>query len=243
MSHQRTLIEICEPLFLTLCEERRLARSGLAPNYDQTRNNLRDRLRECGKEAVENDLRMAWKQAEPALRCFLDDMLESLGGEWPREWEKRRLAEEDPFDIRAGREAFFATYLEPALEAAQTRRTDEGIQVLEVLYACLLFGFVGSYQTNPTGLAELKARILVHVQGRFGQPARQKLTPQAYEHTLDDKLDIETKPAMWGLGALTALFVLVFFLFGGWRYANATKELNADVNKILQSERLKRGNP
>ena len=251
--HNKRLFEICEPIFLGVCEAHRLAQAGIALNCERVRDDFLDRLADCENGALRVIGESLWKQrVEPALRCFVDSMVENGAASIAQEWRKARLASEEPHKITAGDSAFFTSYLIPSLEAAEKLKlnpamrgrglgrkaeaepdiSDELSQELEVYYACLRLGFIGSYAKREGDLAMLTSRLGKFVPLISARTANNKVTEQAYKSTLTDTLTVAVKPSVWGLALLTIMFVLFFFAFVGWKYHRATGDLVGAVNSI-----------
>lgn len=227
------LLDLCEPLFLRVCETTRLAKGGALLNFAQAQADFKKTLAACRQEAVNEGMRAAWEHIEPPLRCFVDSMIENGAPDLTSDWANARLAAEAPYLISAGETAFFATYLTPDLSAGRDGRTDQNEQYLEVYYACLQLGFTGMYRRNPQQLAGIKVQVEQGVPTLLNRTARAKITPQAYEHTIVKRLDLDTRPAFWGVLVLTVFFLVVFFWFVGWNFNQSTKKLDAAVSAIL----------
>jgi len=230
---QKTLLQSCEPLLVGVCEWNRLARAGVILTVDQVRADLRSRFKECGELAAEAGLSRGWASVQPALLCFADSMVENLPvTSLSKEWAKHRLADE-AHGIATGESAFFSSFLLPHLAELGRLKTPELVQTTEVYYACLQLGFLGSYGNKPAELARLKSSMAIYLGNLHGRTSRDKITPDAYEHTIKKAIDVDTKPAFWGLTLLTLVFAVAFFGYVGFLYNGATKSLHQSVNTIL----------
>jgi len=237
-SREVRLLDLCEPLFMAVCEVRRLAKAGIGLDFTQARADMRRVLKESSQKCLQEGFRGEWQMVEPALRCFADSLVENLGGEDATEWARNRLAAEDPFGIPDPESAFFSDYLLPALERTKRSKHDKDVQVLEVYYACLQLGFLGSYYNRPSELAQMKTSMAGFLPNFFARTARDKITPSTYDHTIRRRLEFDTKPAIWGLVSLTVLFLIVFSCFVRWSYHQATQSLNKSVGDIQKSGRI-----
>ena len=229
-----TLLQVCDPLLVGVCELNRMAKAGILLTLDQVRADMLLRFRDCSSQAAAEGLTRGWSKVEPAMRCFVDSMVENLPiAELKKTWGDHRLADEEPFGIAAGESAFYNDFLLPHLDELQRLRTPELIQIAEVYYACLQLGFEGSYRNKPQQLAQLKSTLAGYLRDLFLATAHDKITPDAYEHTIVKAIDVDSKPAFWGLAILTILFVVTFFVFVGLLYNGATKQLHQSVETIL----------
>lgn len=229
------LLDLCEPFFMRVCETTGLAKGGAVLSFSEVQDDLKRTLAGCKQQAMREGLRAGWEHIEPPLRCFVDSMIENGAPKLAGEWQQARLAAERPFLIGAGESAFYQTYLNPDLMAARAEHTDIQEQYLEVYYACLLLGFVGMHKRNPSQWQQVKDDLARAAPTLLSQTQLTRITPKTYESTIVKPLELDTRPAFWGVSVLTVLFLILFFWFVGWNFNHSTQLLDAAVSTILGS--------
>lgn len=228
-STELRIIDVCEPVFLYVCELNRLGREGVHQEFSAVRHRVNELLDQCQETAsVSNRLAAQWKEIEPALCCFLDSMIEDANLSCSREWAERRLAEEK-CTILSGDDTFFVL-LDDELEQKDTN--GEVRERLEFYYACLRLGFAGRYQDDPDQLNRYNQRVAGRVQHLLKKGVHDLFTPDAYEHTDRRPLNMDTAPAAWGVVILTGTFLIFFFVLIGFFYKSSARNLESAIETI-----------
>lgn len=231
------LVEICDPLFLTVCETERLAFSrGAFPAEEagQVQARIGKVLTDCQTQATRIGCRANWDRVEPPLCCFVDSMMEGLGGEFARAWGRNRIAV-TLHRIQAGDAAFHQIYLDPDLisaEASPRPLPDDLRQRLEVYLACILLGFEGSLRTFPLEIGKKRERLAYQVPEFLGGESKGKYTPETYERVLARKLQLDTAPAYLILVVVLVAFVGTYVFFTGKMYKDSVNDLNRAIQTV-----------
>ena len=237
------IVEVCEPVFLYLCELNRLRREGISGNssavkFGAVRHRIEKLLTDCEQAGrASNHLEQQWKAIERPFNCFIDSMVEDIFG--PRsgeeealpaamEWGEQRLAEQK-FGIVNGNNEYFK-YLQEDLGLKDN--DEDARERLEFHYACLGLGFVGKYQGDPDGLAVCKQEVAGRVQHLLRGGADVVFAPQAYEHVNPARLNLQPEPVIWGVVLVTVAVLLFFFVATAWLYKDSARGLEKAVQVI-----------
>lgn len=243
MAKEMRIVQVCEPVFLYICELNRLRREGIpatssAVKFGAVRHRIESLLAQCVESArTSNHLEQQWKDIERPFYCFIDYMVEEILGQRPGEdeplpaaveWADQRLAER--FDIVAGNTAF-VKYLQADLDR---RENDvDARERLEFYYACLGLGFVGPFQDDSAGLNACKQDVTGRVPHLLTKGADDQFTPHAYEHVNPARLNLEPQPLLWGVVIVTVVILLFFFIATGWLYKDSARSLEAAIQSII----------
>jgi type IV/VI secretion system ImpK/VasF family protein len=245
MPQEKRIVQVCEDIFLYLCDLNRLRREGIPANssavkFEVVYHRVKSLLTECQEKAeATNNLQEQWNKIERPLCCFLDSMIEEILGARDHEdalpaltdWIGARLAEEK-FAIVNGENAFF-NFLQADL--ALRGNDMDARERLEFYYACLGLGFSGQFRGNPDGLNACKQEVAARVQHLLNTGTDDRLvTPSAYKHNVTDNLNFEPAPVIWGVALVTAVVIVFFFVATSWLYKSAVSDLNIaikDINK------------
>jgi type IV/VI secretion system ImpK/VasF family protein len=225
------LLELCEPLFLKICELNRMARLGQSQHFLEARDEIKVLLDEIQQKAAgEVKLAAQAKKLELPLTFFVDSMISSSRLKFAAEWNDNRLAAER-YNELAGDDRFFEF-----LEETINDTSDEAAERLTVFYQCLGLGFVGSLVGQPDQLKAYMSKILPRTKHVMDLDSKARICPDAYNSV--DTRDLIEPPAS------RLVFVLILFLFlcvstmlalvG--MYANATDKMNSAVSEILKHE-------
>lgn len=169
------LLELCEPVFLKVCELNRMARLGVVQDYLEARSELEVLLDEI-QQRSSSDARLAAqaKKLELPLTFFVDSMIASSRLPFAVNWNENRLAKERHNRL-AGNDCFF-DLLQETLEDA----SDEASERLAVFYACLGLGFVGGMVGQPWELNNYMEQIAPRIRNLMDLDTRSRLCPEAY---------------------------------------------------------------
>jgi type VI secretion system protein ImpK len=223
-----TLLELCEPLFLKVCELNRMARLGAAQDYLEARPELKVLLDEIQQKSS-SDARLAAqaKKLELPLTFFVDSMIASSQLPFATNWNENRLAKER-YNELAGDDRFFDLLLETLEETS-----DEASERLAVFYACLGLGFVGAMVGQPQELKKYMGQISPRIRHLMDLDTKARLCPDAY-NCLDTRNLVEPPASPLVLVGILFLFLCVSTLVAYvGMYASATSQLNRAINTIL----------
>ncbi len=224
------LVDLCEPIFTTVCDLNRLGRAGARRAVEAVRNDVEAAFTEVGRAAARsNQMERQWKEVEPALCCFVDSMIENSSLSSAKEWRELRLAE-SRFKILTGDDAFFDDFLDRELEDGTAN--PEVVERLEVYFACLYLGFEGKYFGMPDQLQRVQAKVAGRVKQLLVAGRQGRVTPEAYEHLNETRLNLDSAPAMWGAGILSIFFLILFFVGTAFMYRQAMSGLTSAVTAI-----------
>jgi len=226
-----TLLELCEPLFLKVCELNRMARLGQSQEYADVRAEIKELLDNVQRKAG-TDARMK-EQADKLrmpLTFFADSMIASSKLKFAGEWHQNRLAKER-YNILNGDAEFFRL-----LEETVKDTTDEASERLTVYYACIGLGFVGALVVQPAKLKERMNEILPRIKPFMDLETKTHLCPDAYNYL--DARDL-TEPPGTRLVFVGILFLFLCFctmvVYVGM-YVTATGKLNGAIHDLLHQK-------
>jgi type VI protein secretion system component VasF len=239
------IVQICEPIFLYICELNRFRREGITEGsryvqYEAVHDRVESLLETAQKAAqASNRLRGQWNDIEKPLYCFLDSMIEDILGAregvealpCADEWSRNRLAEK--FEIVAGEDAFF-DYMDETL--AKRDNDGDARERLEFFFACLELGFMGKYKYGDAeGLADVLEKLAGRVQHLLRKGKDDLFTPETYEHTNTTSLTLEPQPVLWGVVIVTVFAVVFFFIATGHLYHLAADQLDQAIKTITST--------
>ena len=227
-----TLLELCEPLFVKICELNRMARLGQSQDYLDARSEIKGLLDEIQQKAsAEPRLAAQAKKLELPLTFFVDSMIGSSKLRLAPEWNANRLAAERYSEL-AGDDRFF-----DLLNETINDPSDEASERLAVFYTCLGLGFVGSLEGQPEPLKAYMGKITPRIRHLMNVDAKARLCQDAYENVNTTML---IQPPVNRLVPVLILFVflclstLVAYI---GMYVNATDDLDESIQKIMDYER------
>jgi type IV/VI secretion system ImpK/VasF family protein len=225
-----TLLELCEPLFLKICELNRMARLGQSQDYLEVRTEIKGLLDEIQqKGGADVKLAAQAKKLELPLVFFVDSMIASSRLKFATEWNASRLAAEKHNEL-AGDDRFF-----DLLDETLNDTSDAAAERLAVFHVCLGLGFTGSCAGQPDQLKQYMGKMLPRVKHLMDVDAKAQLCPDAYKY-VDTR--ILTEPPSKRLVLVLVLFVFLclstLVAYVGM-YANATDELNGHIKAILKN--------
>jgi type IV/VI secretion system ImpK/VasF family protein len=226
-----TLLELCEPLFLKICELNRMGRQGHRPDFLEARSEIKTLLDEIASPSGA-DARLAAqaRKVELPLACFVDSIIASSRLHFANQWRENRLAAEPKHNELAGDDRFFAL-----LEETLNDPGDDASERLAVFYVCIGLGFTGACAGQPEELKRHIVRILPRIKGHVDVDTRARLCPDAYKSVDTRNLVPEPAPA-----PVMALILFVFFSVATMiicyaMYVNATEDLFLAVKTLLQA--------
>src|ERR1039458_2229742 len=102
-----TLLELCEPLFLKICELNRMARLGQSQEYLEVRGEIKELLDDIQRKAgAEVKLAAHAEELKMPLTFFVDSMIACSKLKLKDEWQQNRLAKER-YNVLNGDSEFF----------------------------------------------------------------------------------------------------------------------------------------
>ncbi|MCI0365045.1 MAG: DotU family type IV/VI secretion system protein [Phycisphaerales bacterium] len=202
-----TLLELCEPLFQTVCRLNRSGRKGLNPNFHDERAKINALLSDMKARAQSTPgVADQYEKVELALIFFVDSMIAESKLGFASEWNAERLAENLHPPQLGGDERFF-----DLLDEALADRSHGASERLQVFYTCLGLGFTGFYAGQPEYLRRKMNEISSRLKGVSESELASRICPETYEHI--NTADLVEPPGVrlagWAI-AVAALIVIVF---------------------------------
>jgi type VI protein secretion system component VasF len=208
------LLDLCEPLFQSICRLNRANRKGSAPSYFVTSREIDSIFRQMSDEARKNaGLEIQYRSIEMPLMFFVDSVIAESSLPFAAEWDRHRLAYKQ--NELAGDQKFF-DFLEIALEEAKAKRTEGatngGDERLAVFYTCLGLGFTGLYAGQYEYVEKTMLELSPWVRKYVDTDDSALVTPDAYEHTSFLNFPLPVSDSLIPLSiVICGLFILV-----GW---------------------------
>lgn len=195
-----TVPELCEPLFLKICELNRMARMGQSQDYLEVRSEMKSLLDEIQQKAA-SDFKLAAqaRKLELPLTFFVDSMIASSKLRFAAEWNGNRLAAEK-FNELAGDDRFF-----DLLEETINDTSDEASERLAVFHVCLGLGFVGALAGQPDQVKRYMSTLYPRVRHLMDVDAKARLCDDAYKNV--DTRNLIEPPSN------RLVFVMILFVF------------------------------
>ena len=229
-----TLLELCEPLFVKICELNRMARLGQSQDHLEVRSEIKGLLEEIQQTAApDGRLAAQAKKLELPLTFFVDSMIASSQLRFAADWHENRLAKERCNEL-AGDDRFF-DFLQETLDDP----SEEASERLAVFYACLGLGFVGSLAGQTAELKGYMSQMANRLSHLMDRDTKARLCPDAY-NSVDTRNLIEpaSNPLVFVLILFIFLCVSTMVAYVGM-YVSATKQLDRAVNDILAHEKAR----
>jgi type IV/VI secretion system ImpK/VasF family protein len=226
-----TLLELCEPLFLKVCELNRMARLGQSQDYLEARSDLKGLFEELGQHAG-SDAKLAaqLKKLELPLIFFVDSMIATSKLKYADQWHQNRLAKEK-YNELAGDDRFF-----DLLEETLQDSSDDASDRLAVFYTCLGLGFVGACVGQPDQLKKYMSEIAPRIRHLVDVDRKSRLCPDAYK--VDTRILTEPPGSpMVLVGIIFAFLVLSVLAVYYGLYIKATNGLDRAVTANLSQEK------
>lgn len=196
------LLEVCEPLFQSVCRLKRMARAGHPVETDQVRMEIRKCFKEMQQAASESaDLLAQYERVELPLLFFIDFMIKESQLQLTSPWEELGIERNE----LAGDEKFF-----DLLDETLAERSEAADERLLVYNTCLGLGFAGIYIGQPEAIRTLMRRVGARLASSMDTDERAPVCPEAYEH-VDSRNFIES-PGMklTGIGVALMLLLIVW---------------------------------
>ncbi|MGN6366881.1 MAG: DotU family type IV/VI secretion system protein [Phycisphaerae bacterium] len=223
LGRQKTLLDLCEPLFQYICRLNRSARKGGNYELSQVQSEIHSLLTEARSKAVGANLSQQWEQVELPLIFFCDFMIKESPLPWAREWKELAFERKE----MAGDEKFF-DLLEETLKDRSPAANDR----LAVFYCCMGLGFTGWYTGQPEYLRRKMKEIAARLQAAGQFTETQKICPDAYEKV--DTRDLIEPPGtkLVGIGIALVGLLIVFFFTYGFLYHDSANALRRAFSTI-----------
>jgi type IV/VI secretion system ImpK/VasF family protein len=227
-----TLIELCEPLFLKICELNRMARLGQSQEYLEVRTEIKELLDDIQRKASsEVKLAAQAEKLKQPLTFFADSMIASSKLKFAGEWHQNRLAKER-YNVLNGDSEFFRL-----LQETNNDPSDEASERLAVFHICLGLGFVGALVVQPAKLKDYMNQIFPRIKHLMDLDPHARLCPDAYKFTDTRPLDrLPTHQVMLVLVLFIFLSLSSLVLYIGM-YMTATQEMDGAIKTIEKLEK------
>lgn len=228
-----TLIELCEPLFQSICRFNRAGRKGASIDFATIRSEVLGLFEEMKTRAgADFKLSEQYKKVDMPLRFFVDSMIAASKLPCAKQWHKQRLGLEH--DELAGEDKFYIL-----LEETQRDTGDDASERLAIFYICIgLGGLLGSYDATPENLRKIMQDIALRIRPYIEGDASARICPEAYEHT--DTRDLIEPPAgrVWLMVVIFAICALTA-LIANWRLSqNAKGDLESALDRIIEQGKI-----
>jgi type IV/VI secretion system ImpK/VasF family protein len=228
-----TPLELCEPLFLKVCELNRMARLGQSQDYLEVRSEIKGLFEDMSQRAgSDGKLAPQFKRLELPLIFFVDSMVASSKLKFADEWHQNRLAKEK-YNELAGDDRFF-----DLLEETINDPSDEASDRLAVFYVCLGLGFVGACLGQPDQLKGYMSKIAPRIRHLVDVDRKSRLCPDAYK--ADTRILTEPPSSRMVLIGIVFVFLVVAVLVVYYAmYAKATDDLDQAIRRIQSHEKVR----
>lgn len=164
--------------------------------------------------------------ARYCLCTFLDEVIATTPWGGGGEWANNSLLV--TFHNEAwGGEKFYALLKRVSEDPANN------VDLLELMYMCLAFGFQGRYRVLEGGrsqLEELRDRLYLTIRSQRGEPERE-LSPQ-WQGVHDKRMALTNWMPLWVGAAITAGALLLVYLGFSWALGRASDPVYAALHEI-----------
>ncbi len=220
-----TLVEICEPIFQSICRLNRLGRKGGRADYGVVRSEIKATFTEMRAKAdATPGMSGPYTEVELVLIFFVDSMIlnSKLGPGWkPLSNERGELGFEEKFwDM---------------LEDALKDPSDSATQRLAVFYVCIGLGFTGLYTGQPEVIRRKMLEISSRLRGMIDADQAARICGDAYEHV--DTRNLTQPPNRSLAGMVIALLALTAVLLIAYvqMFRSAAGNLGGSLDAIQKS--------
>lgn len=222
------LLDLCEPLFQTICRLNRMGRKGSSGDFSTVRSEV-ESLFEKMSTTANRDLALGeqYRQVEMPLIFFVDSMISESSLPFAQEWNRRRMAYAR--NELAGDEKFF-DLLDETLKDTRAGADER----LAIFYTCLGLGFTGWYTGQPEYLRKKMLELAPRVRNYVDADESALITPDAYEHTNSVNLPL---PVSASLVPLLIIVVGAFFLvetINFFTFRSLSREMAAALDTIIE---------
>jgi Type VI secretion system protein DotU len=202
-----TLLDLCEPLFLSVCKTNRAKRSGA--NLRESRAELEKIFAQMAAQAKpDRDLAGQYAQLEPVLRQFAG------------------------FPCPSDKQEFFAQ-----LDATLIDQTRAATYRLAIFYICLGLGFAAGHEKDPQFVEEKARRVYDRVREFLEYlDQKKKLCAAAYQQTNRRVLQRPVGRRLAGLGVAAAVLILIALAVNAVLYLDRTRGLNQMIDSVLSHD-------
>lgn len=222
-----TLVDLCEPVFVYLCQLNRAARGGAMLEMAQVRQEIDDILQEVRSRAnSDGSLAALYDDMELVMIFFIDYLLSASDSpfSFKEDWNDNRIAYER--SQQTGDKKFFEE-----LDRALADKGDRSTQKIAVFYTCLGLGMAGKYQGQPDYLKRKSSECGARLRNQMERGLNTKVCPDAY-YANTDNLIVKPGKSLWGLtiglvGMMIVLLVAYFAFF-----VTSSHGLSDDLKKI-----------
>jgi type IV/VI secretion system ImpK/VasF family protein len=226
----KSLIDICEPLFLYLCLINSEARSNNIQELtcEKVKEDIYLILEQiCNTSKDDSNLSRQFLQIELILLFFADSIIYNSKLPFTDQWALNRIA----YDKKemAGDKKFFdiaEKYLkEPTLDSYEW---------LKIIYRCLSLGFTGIYRGKPDKIKYLMERIHIRVPSIHKSEFNDKLFSDAYENVDMRNLRARKWLSPKRIAAIFTGLILIYLILSYFIYSSVSgKFLNLIKEVIL----------
>ena len=230
-----TLSDLCEPLFVCICQLNRMGRRGGLITYEDIRRRIESVFADMHNQASASaDLFDQFARIENPLVYFVDSWIAESHVPIAREWDQNRLA--FARGELAGDQKFFdlleETLGDPNVAAANER--------LAVFYTCIGLGFVGYLRDHPDELRLIMDRLARRIGASVDERQELALCPEAYQHVNREVLIEPPGPKLVGIGIGLMGLIVVLLITNVHLYRESSEELRNAVQTIVDEAKPSR---
>jgi type VI protein secretion system component VasF len=220
-----TLLEVCDPLFKYVCFLNRSARKGADLDSAQVESEVDAIFSTMRSTARSNPgLGDQYEKIELPLMYFVDNII--CTGTFPLAQNWNRIAYRR--EVYTGDDEF-GVDLEKALSEPESVSANER---LAVFYTCLGLGFAGGNYEDPTLRQQRMAQLARRIRSIMELEDRARITPQAYQYTLQDDLVPPPVGPVWKIGVALVGLVAVLIAVNAYAYLDDLRQLRDHLSQI-----------
>ena len=222
-----TLVDLCEPIFVYICQLNHAARGGALLEIALVRQEIEDILQEMRARAnSDGSLAALYDDMELVILFFVDYLIAADDSPFSfrEDWNDNRLAYEKR--EQTGDKKFFEE-----LDRALADKADRSTQKIAVFYTCLGLGMAGKYQGQPDYLKRKSAECGARLRGQMERGLNAKICPDAY-YANTDNLVVKPGRSLVGLtiGLVGMMFVLLIAYYAF--FVVSSNELTRHLHQI-----------
>ena len=221
------LLELCDPLFKYICLLNRSVKKQASIDAAQAESDIEAILSEIKSKARANSaagLSDQYEKMEMPLIFFVDNVIANcpppLSDNWQRLAYKRdRVTGDTDFCEELNR-----TLAEPDTPSSTDR--------LSIFYTCVGLGFTGDELQDPNVRRDRMAKLSRRIRSVLELEDRNRITPQAYGHTLVDDLVPPPVGPVWRIAVVLVGLIFVLIAVNAYLYRDRVANLDATLKKI-----------
>jgi type IV/VI secretion system ImpK/VasF family protein len=226
----KSLLEICEPVFLYICHLRKLEDKGRTPSVDRIRRDVQRTLEDVRAEAQaaeRKDPRVGkrFRAIEDPLVFYVDFMVKETNDDLAVEWKD--LAYEK--NALAGEERFFEM-----LDETLNDNSEDADAQLAVYYVCMGLGFSGIYMDQPELIQRKMEQCANRLRGQLDQDYARKIISDNELHINRANLIQPPGRSVMFMAVLLGAMIVALFFGNVYLFRQGTQDLGQSLDRITQ---------